>query len=162
MRLRHALHASVVAVLLLLNQGSPEAAALAPEVVRIPFDVGSAETPMVAGVFRPPGDGPFPVMIYSHGRSGTDAERSLTRIPDPRGHVRYWIKKGFAVVTPIRAGYGETSGVDREDSGVRYDVFGNCWGTPQFERSAAAAGEAVLATLEWVRKQTWANGHRII
>ena len=163
MRLCQALQAPILAGLLFFNSASHSTAAdLAPEIVRIPFELERAETSMVAGVFRPAGEGPFPILIYSHGRSGTEAERSLTRIPDPRGHVRYWVKKGFAVVAPIRSGYGETSGADREDSGVRYDVFGNCWGTPEFERSASSAREAVLATLEWVRKQTWADAKRIV
>ncbi|HEY3177717.1 MAG TPA: CocE/NonD family hydrolase [Casimicrobiaceae bacterium] len=117
---------------------------------------------MVAGVFLPPGEGPFPVLIYSHGRSGTEVERSFTKIPDSRGHVRYWIRKGFAVVAAIRPGYGETHGIDREDSGVRYDVFGNCWGEPNFERSASAASEAVLATIKWARLQPWADAKRIV
>src|ERR1043165_734355 len=117
MRLCQALHAPILAVLLSFISASQSAAAdLAPEIVRIPFEVENVETKMVAGVFRPAGEGPFPVLIYSHGRSGTDAERSLTRIPDPRGHVRYWIKKGFAVVAPIRPGYGATHGIDHEDS----------------------------------------------
>ena len=135
----------------------------APEVVRVPFPRAlDPERGMVAGVYRPAGDGPFPVVVYSHGRSATDADRALTRIPDWRGHVRYWLNKGFAVVAPIRPGYGGTHGVDREDSGVRYDVFGNCWGTPLFERSAAAASEAVLATIQWLHDQRWADAKRVV
>ena len=88
---------------------------LSPEIVRIPFQ--ATDAPMVAGVFRPAGDGPFPVVIYSHGRSATESERSLTSVPDPRGHVRYWLRKGFAVVAAIRPGYGKTGGIDDEDSG---------------------------------------------
>ena len=65
---------------------------LPPEIVRIPFE--DTDAPMVAGVFRPAGEGRFPVVIYSHGRSATESERSLTSMPDPRGHVRYWLRKG--------------------------------------------------------------------
>jgi dienelactone hydrolase len=145
--------------------GVSRAANAAPETVRIPVDnVAGAgmDSPMVAGVFRPAGDGPFPVVIYSHGRSGTDVERSETRVPDLRSHLRYWLAKGFAVVAPIRPGYGETGGIDRENSGVRYDIFGNCWGPPDFRRSASAAATAVLATLVWVRQQAWADASRVI
>jgi len=117
---------------------------------------------MAAGVFLPEGEGPFPVLIYSHGRSGTEAERHQTRIPDIRGHVRYWLRKGFAVIAPIRPGYGETGGFDGEDSGTRYDIFGNCWGHPEFARSADVAAIAVRATLEWLRHQMWADPRRVI
>ncbi|TMH66014.1 MAG: dipeptidyl aminopeptidase [Betaproteobacteria bacterium] len=144
---------------------SSYAADLPPQIVHIPVEgpgtLGS-DARMVAGLFLPAGDGPFAVVVYSHGRSGTDLERSFTKIPDVRGHVRYWLKKGFAVVAAIRPGYGETGGVDREDSGVRYDVFGNCWGQPDFAHSAAAATTAILATLTWVRQQPWADPGRIV
>jgi len=134
------------------------------EVVRIPLASGHAlgvDAGMIAGVFRPAGDGPFPVVVYSHGRSGA-AERSATEVPEPWGFVRYWVRKGFAVVAPIRPGYGATGGEDREDSGVSYDVFGNCWGRPQFARAAAAAREAVGAAVAWARAQPWAEADRIV
>ena len=152
--------------LLLLLYGAacgPAAAAEAvPEQVRIPLENAGAEAGMAATVFLPAGEGPFPVVIYSHGRSGTEAERSLAKAPDSRGHVRYWLGKGFAVVAAIRPGYGETGGIDQEDSGVRYDAFGNCWGETNFDRSATAASTAVLATLQWLRQQPWANAERVV
>jgi len=141
------------------------AADLPPTIAQIPFEFASepeAPASMVAGVFRPPGDGPFPVLIYSHGRSSAEADRARTGFPDPRGHIRYWRSKGFAVVAPVRPGYGATGGPDEEDSGVRYDIFGNCWGEPEFARSAAAAATAIEATLRWVRAQSWADATRIV
>jgi dienelactone hydrolase len=144
---------------------SSRAAEFTPQIVRIPLEGGigyGADERMVAGVFRPAGDGPFPVVVYSHGRSHTLAARSHTSVPDARSHIRYWLRKGFAVVAPIRPGYGETGGVDREASGVRYDRFGNCWGQPEFGRAATAASTAVLATVAWIREQPWANAKRIV
>ena len=130
------------------------------ETVRIAApDLGVA---MAGAVVRPPGEGPFPVVVYSHGRSGTEVDRARTRPPVMQSHVRYWVDKGFAVVAPIRPGYGQTGGVDREDSGVRYDVFGNCWGPPGFGRAAGAARDAVVATLAWIRQQAWADASRIV
>lgn len=81
---------------------------------------------------------------------------------DPHGHVRYWLQRGFVVVAPIRPGYGDSGGLDREQSGIRYDMFGNCWGPAEFARAAAAASDALLATLDWVRRQPWADGSRIV
>jgi dienelactone hydrolase len=136
-----------------------------PSLAQIPIDaVSEPDTPssMVAGVYLPPGEGPFPVLIYSHGRSSAEADRARTAFPDPRGHIRYWRKKGFAVVAAIRPGYGATGGPDHEDSGVRYDIFGNCWGEPEFARSAATAAAAIKATLAWVKQQPWADASRIV
>jgi dienelactone hydrolase len=102
------------------------------------------------------------VVVYSHGRAGTAAERARTGLPDEQGYVRYFLHKGFAVIAPIRPGYGDTGGVDREDSGVRFDIFGNCWGRAAFERSADAAADAVLATIAWVKAQPWADAKHIV
>ena len=155
----------VLALVALLVGASSNAAEVAFETVQIPIDrldASASDVRMATGVYRPLGPGPFPVMVYSHGRSGTDLERSHTRLPDPHSHVRYWVNKGFAVVAPIRPGYGQTGGADRESSGVRLDVFGNCWGRPDFGRSAQEATHAVLATLAWVREQGWADAKRIV
>jgi len=136
-----------------------------PEIVQISINgARSSETAtrMVTAVYKPPGDGKWPVLVYSHGRSGNDADRRRIKPLDPRSHVRYWLQNGFAVVAPIRPGYGETGGTDREHSGVRYDVFGNCWGPPDFGRAAAAAASAIAATLDWVRQQPWADADRIV
>jgi len=151
----------VLAALVVVVAGRAAALDVRTEPVRIAVDVPGASS-MLVGVFLPSGDGPFPVLLYSHGRSGTPAERSLTRVPDARSHVRYWLGKGFAVVAPIRPGYGETGGADREDAGVSLDMFGNCWGFPRYDRAAAAAASAVLVALEWVRDQPWADRDRIV
>jgi dienelactone hydrolase len=151
----------VLAGLVVVVAGRATALEVRAEPVRIAVDVPGASS-MLVGVFLPTGDGPFPVLLYSHGRSGTPAERTHTRIPDVRSHVRYWLAKGFAVVTPIRPGYGETGGPDREDAGVVLDMFGNCWGSPTYDHAAAAAASAVLVALEWVRAQPWADRDRIV
>ena len=147
-------------VLLLQLAGRAGAADRSADVAYIPVDDGN--TLMATAVFVPAGHGPFPVVVYSHGRSATDLDRKATRFPDARGHVRYWLGKGFAVVAPIRPGYGETGGADNEDSGLRYDLFGNCWGEPRFARAAGAAADAVQATLIWVREQPWADARRVV
>jgi dienelactone hydrolase len=150
----------VLAGLVVLSPAHAAVSGAAPEIVRIPLDrLVAATAELVAGVYAPTGPGPFPVVVYSHGRS---ADRSETELPDPRGFVRYWVRRGFVVVAPIRPGYGETGGEDREDSGVLYDIFGNCWGHPQFARAAAAARIAIAGTVAWVRTQPWAERDRIL
>src|SRR5689334_24117009 len=63
---------------------------------------------------------------------------------------------------PYTTLFRSTGGDDREDSGVRLDVFGNCWGQPTFDRAASAAASALLATIAWVREQAWAERDRIV
>jgi dienelactone hydrolase len=141
--------------------GAAGAADFTSDVVHIPAPSAGPHG-MATAVFRPPGDAPLPVLVYSHGRAGTSPERQRAKLLEPRGHVLYWLRKGFAVVAPLRPGYGETGGIDGEDSGVRYDLFGNCWGPPDFARAAGAAERATAATLAWVRSQPWADAQRIV
>lgn len=136
-----------------------------PELVRVAVKGAGAfgrDVDMLTEVFRPPGHGPFPVVVYSHGRPEQYVDRVKLNAPVPRGHVRYWVRKGFAVVASIRPGYGDTGGIDREDSGVHYDVFGNCTGHPAFSEPARNAAVAVRATLEWARAQKWAAAQQIL
>jgi dienelactone hydrolase len=136
-----------------------------PELVRIPVKGAGAfgrDVQMLTEVFLPQGDGPFPVVIYSHGRAGEYVDRLKLKAPIPLGHVRYWLRKGFAVVASIRPGYGDTGGIDREDSGVHYDIFGNCNGRPAFSEPAHNAAAAVRATLEWAVTQKWAAAQHIL
>ena len=117
---------------------------------------------MAVKVYVPDRAGPFPVVLYSHGRAADDFDRRKLSQPVPLGHVAYWQRKGFAVVAPIRPGYGETGGADREQSGSSFDNFGNCRSKPDFEGSAKNATAATLSALEWIRQQPWANKERIL
>ena len=155
----------MVALVLALSLVDARAEEFITEISHIPLaDVGFAghDVEMLTGVYRPPGAGPFPVVVYSHGRSGRAEDRARTRPPDLRSHVRYWLDQGFAVVAPIRPGYGQTGDLDREGSGVRYDLFGNCWGPPDFQHAANAAADAVLGTIRWIREQGWADAEHIV
>ena len=113
-------------------------------------------------VFKPGGPGPFPVLIYAHGRSGTQQERSAMSEIIPRSYLQFWIKRGFAVVASARPGYGRTGGIDREIPGHSWSSAGACQGTPNPEQVAKIAGAAVEATISWLRDQPWANNAKLI
>jgi dienelactone hydrolase len=113
-------------------------------------------------VYKPGGAGPFPVLIYSHGRAVDKDDRQALEHPIPSGHVRFWLRKGFAVVAPIRPGYGETGGPDRETSGARFNKNGSCTTQPDYVRPAEAAAAAVLASIDWVHTQRWARRDAIV
>jgi len=92
-----------------------------PELVTFPtFDEVDGRTRQIpAYVYRPEGDGPFPVVIYIHG--GPESQER----PEFYGTFQLWLAKlGVAIVAPnVRgsAGYGKTyvaldNGFRREDS----------------------------------------------
>lgn len=59
-------------------------------------------------IFMPPGEGPFPLLVLNHGKS----------LGDPRSQERArflaisreFVKRGYAVVIPMRTGFGNSSG----------------------------------------------------
>jgi dienelactone hydrolase len=121
-------------------------------------------------VFKPQGTGPFKVLLFAHGRPAYARERAQLVHPMSYGHVRYWLAKGYAVVAPIRPGYGAPSGraagsvgdADPESSGAGYSSSGQCLRSPQPARTAQAAMQAQRAALNWVRQQPWARHDHIV
>jgi len=139
----------------------PNAPLTKPEIFSIPVaheGLFGSDVEMVTLVYKPAGPGPFPVVIYSHGRSGSPAVRARLRLPISQVQIDYWLEKNFAVVAPIRVGYGKTHGPDVEAHGSSSGHNSQ----PDYTRTAGAASTAILATLAWVRTQPWVDGHRMI
>jgi len=119
-------------------------AALREEAHTVP--VAAASTSIVVTSFRPRGDGPFPWIVLSHGTATTpEANRALGRYR-PLAPVREWIRRGYAVMVPVRRGYG-ASGGDRQG-----DAYGSC-SRPDFRRAGEGAALDLLATVEWAKAQ---------
>ena len=137
---------------------------LTPAIVSIPLPAfqGTEAGGMTTQVFLPEGKAPFPVVIFSHGRAPTAEGRANLKIPVLPGHVGYWQAKGFAVVAPIRPGYGATGGPDREASGVRWDQENRCGGKPDLPGALNRAAFAVRNAVDWARTQSWARNDRIL
>jgi dienelactone hydrolase len=121
-------------------------------------DVAQMETTF----FLPSGPGPFPVVVFSHGRASGAEGRAAVQIGVSRSQLDYWLAKGVAVVSPVRPGYGHSSGGDVEDSGVHHDSAGRCTNRPDFRKTAAAAALTVDATLAWLHDQPWADPRDVL
>lgn len=98
-------------------------------------------------VFRPGGAGPFPLLLMNHGKQAGPAKLQA------RERFIYmatqFVRRGYAVMLPMRAGYARSTGAYR-DSGC--DMLGN------------AQGQArdVLAALAYARRQSWIDPQRIV
>jgi dienelactone hydrolase len=136
----------------------PNARDLREEVQRIAVAVkdqyGREETRQIpVTIFRPPGDGPFPLVIVNHGRATTEkraANRERSRF---ESLSRYLVSKGFTVFVPTRVGYGETFGeFDPE--------YSDACRSARIEPMSMAASDQVLATLALARKLPFADTSR--
>lgn len=103
---------------------------------------------IVVTSFRPRGNGPFPWIVLSHGTAVTrEANLSIGRnrnLPV----VSEWVRRGYAVLVPIRRGYGASAG----SNGKLADSYGSC-DRPDFFRAGEAAALDLLATVKWAKAQ---------
>ena len=161
--------ASLIAAIALavLPQAADAASRAASEAgahtVTIPVPEASGEVAqMVTTWFVPPGKGPFPVVLFSHGRAPDAVDRAHLKVGISHAQLRFWLARGNAVVSPVRPGYGVTGGPDGENSGSHFNSFGQCTTTPDYRKVATAAVRSVDATLAWLRAQPWADTHHVL
>jgi len=150
----------------LLGYGSLVVGAeIAPHIdsISVPAIDQFSEVSMPVHVFKPEGRGPFTVVIFAHGRAASAADRAAFSTPIANGHVSFWLRKGFAVVAPIRPGYGPSGGADRESSGSKVNsVTHQCKDAGDLAPSLRHGVQALKSAHAWVRQQPWAKRDSII
>jgi dienelactone hydrolase len=110
----------------------------------------SGDLSIQAYLYKPEGDGPFPVVIYNHGsRLGNE------RRGDPAVYIgRMLTWAGFAVMVPERRGYGRSEGTT-----LSQDI-GRDRGTAMIARLQADTDD-VLAAAEYLRGVRYADTNRM-
>jgi dienelactone hydrolase len=74
-------------------------------------------TPAHAILFRPPGEGPFPLALIAHASTQNVLRRAQMPQPEYRALAAWLVARGFAVLVPERLGHGATGGKYLEDQG---------------------------------------------
>jgi dienelactone hydrolase len=114
--------------------------------------VGSSAIKLEATLYKPLGDGPFPLVIFNHGSTGM-GKVPLDRTENPWGFGVSLVRKGMALLVPMRRGRGKSEGeyrepyectLDHSRLGIRY------------------ASESLDAVYEFVKNQTWVARDKII
>ena len=132
-----------------------------PQIMTLPLTIDGTVHQVVTHVYKPSGTGPFPLVIFSHGRAPLQADRDKLQYPVLIGHANYWLRKGVAVVAPVRPGYGATGGVDRENSLTRWSGS-TCISDPDFTQVGRNASAVVAAVHGWAVGQPWVRTDRIL
>jgi dienelactone hydrolase len=98
-------------------------------------------------IYKPDGDGPFPIAVINHGKAPGDS-RFQGRYR-PAIAARYFLERGYAVIVPMRQGFSKSSG--------SY-IGGGC----NVESNGRAQAEDVKAVLDYVVAQSWADKTRMV
>ncbi|NEX63770.1 dienelactone hydrolase family protein [Noviherbaspirillum galbum] len=122
-------------------------AALNEQVVMIPVVSGGESVDLETTIFKPPGEGPFPLVIMNHGKALGN--------PRAQGRDRFvvlsreFVRRGYAVVIPMRKGFSKSTG-DYTDPGCNMTAHGQM------------QADDLQGTLEYLRGQTWVDKDRIV
>ncbi|MES2741185.1 MAG: CocE/NonD family hydrolase [Pseudomonadota bacterium] len=127
-------------------QEPPLDARLNETVIMIPSGAQGAGS-METTVFRPPGAGPFPLLIINHGKSPGNPQSQ------PRERFIYmaaaFVRRGYAVMVPMRTGFAHSSG--------HYADFG-C----DMRANGEAQANDVADAVRYARRQSWIDPTRIV
>lgn len=130
---------------------------LREEVVRIPLRDATADEkdfPLAGTLYQPQGSGPFPVVVVNHGaplrRADRDAMGRYRLIPQTRA----WVDRGFAVLVPMRRGYGASPGSVADSNG-------GCE-SPQYARSGRESARDVLSAVDYIRTRPTLDASRVV
>jgi dipeptidyl aminopeptidase/acylaminoacyl peptidase len=105
-------------------------------------------------LFRPPGEGPFPLAIVAHATSQDVLRRAQMPQPEYRALAAWLVAPGFAVLVPERPGHGATGGRYLEDQGGCDEA--------DYAKAGRATADAIAAALDFMRGQWFVDNAVIV
>jgi dienelactone hydrolase len=129
-------------------QGTPESldGALREEIVLIK-NSSLIPVSLQTTVFRPAGDGPFPLLLINHGKNP-----GPPGLQDRARHIwiaREFVRRGYAVASPMRQGFAKSGGIY---------VDGGCYTAG----NGRGQGDDIRAVIEHFKAQPWIKADQII
>lgn len=116
------------------------------QIIRIPAD-RDGSVMLETTVFKPNGPGPFPLVVFNHGKNPGDLhDQPRSR---PVAFAREFVRRGYAVVAPNREGFAGSGGTYVQEG---CDV----------ERNGMAQARDVSATVDYMAKQPYVDANRIV
>lgn len=101
---------------------------------------GGAQRLITARLCRPPGTAPARLAVINHGKAPSRAQIVAYRAPSCEAEaVRWFLARGFAVLLPVRRGFGLSGGVMAEAYAVCSPVRDYAHGSLETARDIAAA-----------------------
>jgi dienelactone hydrolase len=122
-------------------------ASLREQVLMLPKKGALFTTLLETTVYKPPGEGPFPLVVLNHGKASGDPRfQSRNR---PSAAARFFLQRGYAVLVPMRQGFSKSEG---SYIGAGCNIASN----------GEVQAEDVKAVLDHVSTLDWADKSRIL
>ena len=131
----------------------PEEGRLRRQFWQVPPPV-AGQVPLKATVYRPPGDGPFPLAVVSHGGTTDAAQRRKLPLPYMIAVSEWLVARGFAVIVPQRRNYGDDPNPFAED-------HGSC-ATPDFRKAGLATADDIRTVADFMKAQAFVDPKRVL
>jgi dienelactone hydrolase len=131
---------------LALDDGYLPVVRMSEEIIRIPVDADGKIT-LETTVYKPEGPGPFPMVVFNHGKIHGDP-RTQTR-SDPMSFAREFVRRGYVVVAPNRQGFADSGGTYVQDG---CDVT----------RNGLSQAADVSTTIDYMSKQSYVDAQHIV
>ena len=78
----------------------------------VPLAIDGEQVRLATITYKPPGNGPFPTLIFHHGSTGRGRDPALFERPyDPKALAGWFTARGWAVILPSRRGRGGSEGI---------------------------------------------------
>jgi dienelactone hydrolase len=105
------------------------------------------DTAVHALLFRPPGEGPFPLAVIAHASTQNILRRAQMPQPEYRALAAWLVARGFAVLVPERPGHGATGGRYLEDQGGCDEA--------DYAKAGRATADVIAAAAGFMRQQSF-------
>lgn len=113
--------------------------------------------PMRTLVYRPPGAGPFPLVIINHGSTQNGQKRAGMGQPEFSAAAEFFVARGYAVAVPARPGHGVTGGPYLEGNASD----GGC-ASADYRRSGLVTADSIAAAIGYLTKQPFAKRDGVV
>lgn len=105
-------------------------------------------------LYKPPGDGPFKLVVMNHGAPRDHVDRRNDGRRRYELVAEFFLQRGFAVAVPMRRGYASSQGEFVEGYGSIDD--------PDFLTAGKSTANDISAVVKYLREQPFVNKDHII
>lgn len=123
--------------------------------IPVPLPHDPAKTVLLeTTLYRPSGDGPFPLAILNHGSPRDGSKRREEPRTRWSQQSAWFVKQGFAVAIPMRRGYARSEGDWAEG-------YGSC-NAPDYVNSGLNGAWDIVSAMTYLRQQPFIDAGRVL